>query len=64
MPDSCLQALLDISNSVKVCCLYGMDPKVEWSLDGLSFSFCSIFSPVFPLNENSSGLKFLRWVDG
>ena len=28
-----------------------MDPKLDWSLDGLSFSLCSIFVPAFPLDE-------------
>jgi hypothetical protein len=28
---------------------HGMDPKVGWSLDGLSLSLCSIiFVPAFP----------------
>ena len=36
--------------------------KVWQSLDGLSFSLCSIFVPAFPLDRNNSGLKFLRWV--
>jgi hypothetical protein len=26
----------------------------------LSFSFCSIFIPLFPLDRNNSGLKFLK----
>jgi hypothetical protein len=32
--------------------------------DGLSFSLCSIFVPVLPLNRNISVLKTLRWVGG
>ena len=41
-----------------------MDPKVGHSLDGLSFSICSIFVSVFPLDSNNSGLKILRWEGG
>jgi hypothetical protein len=34
----------------------GMDLKVGQSLDGLSFSICSIFFvPAFPLDRNNSG---------
>jgi hypothetical protein len=29
------------------------------SLDGLSFSLCSIFVPAFPLDRDNSGLNFL-----
>jgi hypothetical protein len=35
---------------------------VGQSLDGLSFSLCSIFLPAFPLDRDNSGLKNLRWV--
>ena len=40
----------------------GMDPEVRWSLDGLSFSLCSIFFfvLVFPLERNN--FEILRWV--
>jgi hypothetical protein len=41
---------------------HGMDPKVGRSLDGLSFSLCSIFVPAFSLDRNNSGSKNLRWV--
>ena len=41
-----------------------MDHKVGWSLDGLSFSLCSIFVPAFPLDRDDSGLKHFRWVGG
>jgi hypothetical protein len=37
---------------------------VGQSLDGLSFSLCSIFVPTFPLDRDNSRLKILRWVDG
>ena len=35
-----------------------MDPKVGHSLDGLSFSLCSIFVPVFLLDRINSVQKF------
>ena len=41
-----------------------MDPKLGQSLDGLSFSLCSIFVPSFPLGRNnfeSKNLKMDRW---
>ena len=41
-----------------------MDSKVGRSLNGLSFSFCSIFVPAFSLEWNNSGSKILqmgRW---
>ena len=41
----------------------GWDPKVRQSLDGLSLSLCSIFDPAFPLGNDISVLKLLRWVD-
>jgi len=37
---------------------------VRLSLDGLSFSFYSIFVPFYPLDRKNSRLKFLRWVGG
>jgi hypothetical protein len=37
-----------------------MDPKLGWSLGGLSFSLCSIFVPEFLLDRNNSGLKNLK----
>ena len=60
---SCLQALLGISNSVRVWCLR-MDLTVGQSLDGLSYSLRSIFVPAFPLQTDNSGLNILRWVSG
>jgi hypothetical protein len=39
-----------------------MEPQVGQSPDGPSFSLCSIFVPVLPLNRNISGLKILRWM--
>jgi hypothetical protein len=44
-------------------CSPGIDPKLGGSLDGLSFSLCSIFVPVFPLDRNNSVLKFFK-MDG
>ena len=35
-----------------------------WSLDGLSFTFCSNFVPIFPLDRNISELKILRCMGG
>jgi hypothetical protein len=44
IPGSCQQALLGNSNSVRVLVSAdGMDPKMEWSFDGLPCSLCSIF---------------------
>ena len=37
-----------------------MDPKLGWSLGGLSFHLCSNFVPAFPLDRNDSGLKILE----
>jgi hypothetical protein len=37
-----------------------MNPKLNYSLTGLSFSLCSIFEPVYPLDKNNSGLKILK----
>jgi hypothetical protein len=34
------------------------------SPDGPSFSLCSIFIPVLPLDRNISGLKILKLVGG
>ena len=43
--------------------VYGLDPKVGQSLDGLSFKFCSIFFDIeFSLDRNNYGLKFLGCV--
>jgi hypothetical protein len=42
--------------------VHGMDPNLGSSLEGLSFSFYSIFVPAFPLDKNKSGSKILRWV--
>jgi hypothetical protein len=39
-----------------------VDPWVKQSLDGLTFSICSIY--VFPFESKNSGLKILRWVGG
>jgi hypothetical protein len=40
-----------------------MGRTVEWSLDSLSGSFCSIFVPAFPLDRDNSGLKISDvWV--
>jgi hypothetical protein len=41
-----------------------MNLKLGPSLDGLSFSLCSIFVPAFPLDRNNCGLKIMRWVGG
>ena len=57
MPGSSMRVLLGISNSIWVWCLQmGWIPR--WG--GLCFSFV----PVFPLDRDNSGLKFLRWVGG
>ena len=37
-------------------------PQMGQSLDGLSFSLCSLFVPAFPLDRSNSGLIFLRWM--
>jgi hypothetical protein len=37
-----------------------MDPKLGRYLDGLSFSFSSIFVPAFPLDRSNSGSKILK----
>jgi hypothetical protein len=37
-----------------------MDTKLGRSLDGLSFSLCSIFASAFLLDRNNSGSKFLK----
>jgi hypothetical protein len=42
----------------------GIDNMVRRSLGGLSFSLCSIFVPEFPLDRNSSELKYSRLVGG
>jgi hypothetical protein len=42
----------------------GMDTKLGWSLDGLSFNLCSIFVPTYSLDRNNSGSNILRWIDG
>ena len=39
--------------------IYWMNPKLGGSLDGLSFSLCSIFVTEFPLDWNNSGSKIL-----
>ena len=40
-----------------------MDPKVEQSLHGLSFTLCPIVVPAFSLDRDNSGLKILDgWV--
>jgi hypothetical protein len=36
---------------------------VGQSLDGLTFSFWSIYVPEFPLDRDNSGLKILRGMD-
>ena len=38
----------------------GMDPKLDWSLNGLSFSLCSIFVPAFLLDRNNSRSEILK----
>jgi hypothetical protein len=38
----------------------GMDLMMEWPLDGLSLSLCSVFVPAFPLDRENSGLKFFK----
>ena len=40
-----------------------MDSKLDWSLDGHSFSLCSTFVPSFLLDKNNSGSEILK-VDG
>jgi hypothetical protein len=41
-----------------------MDFRVGQSLDGLTFSLCSIFVLEFPLDRDNSALKVFRWVGG
>jgi hypothetical protein len=43
---------------------HGMDPKLDQSLDAVSFNLCSIFIPAFSLDRNNSGLKNLKMVGG
>jgi hypothetical protein len=43
--------------------MYGMNPKLSWSLDGLSFSLCSMFVSAFVLDRNNPGSEILK-VDG
>ena len=45
---SCQQALLGICKCLGLVSVYGMDLQVGQSLDGLSFSLCSSFCPIFP----------------
>jgi hypothetical protein len=57
MLGSCLQAQHGLWGFVPA---HGMDPKLGWSLEGLSFSLCSIFVSAFLLDMNNSGSKFLK----
>jgi hypothetical protein len=62
IPGSCQQALLGISNSVEVWCLQ-MGWISRWgSVCSFLQSLLHFFVLVFPLDRNSSGLKFLRWI--
>ena len=54
--DSHHQARLGSCNSVWVCCLH-----VGWIFPSVS---APLFVPLVPLDRNSSGLKFWRWVGG
>jgi hypothetical protein len=61
MPGPNLDAQYGLSNSGRIWCVCGgMNAKLGQSLDGLSFSLCSIFVPEFPLDRNNSGLKILK----
>ena len=58
MLGSCLQVLHSIINNVGVCCLLeGVDPNVGKSMDGLTFSLCSLFCHYISFIKNNSGLK-------
>jgi hypothetical protein len=62
---SCQQALLDISNNVRVWCLQmGWIPR--WGSLWMTFPSASVpfFVPVFPLDRNISRLTILTSVDG
>ena len=37
-----------------------MDPKLGWSVGGLSFSLCSIFVSAFPIDRNNTGSNILK----
>ena len=66
IPGSCQQAPLSNSISVWVWCLQTdkMDLQVGRTLEDPFVSICPIFSPVFLLDKNISGLKILRLVGG
>jgi hypothetical protein len=62
MTNSCLQAQQGIKQCWGLVAARGIYPKLGRSLDGFSFSLCSICVTAFSLDRNSSGPKFLRWV--
>ena len=37
---------------------HGIDPQLDWSLDGLFFSLCSIFIPTFLLDSYNTEAIF------
>ena len=51
--------LLDISNSLGLVSAYEMDPYVEQSLDGLSFSLCSTLCPYISFRQGQFWVKIL-----
>jgi hypothetical protein len=64
IPGSCQQVLFIISQSVRFWCLQ-MWWIPRWGgiwMDFASVSAPFFFVPVFPLDSNISGLKFLRWA--
>ena len=62
---SCLQVLLDSSNSVWVWCLHlGWIPRSSNLWMAFPSVSAPLFVPVFPLKRNISGLKLWTWVGG
>jgi hypothetical protein len=65
IPGSCQQTHLGISNRVRVWCLC-LEWIPRWAVFGWPFLqfLLQVFVPEFPLDNNNSGLKFLRLVGG
>ena len=50
---------LGFSNRVRdLTSVYGINPKLRWSLHGRYFSLCSSVVPAFPLDRNNPGTIF------
>jgi hypothetical protein len=60
IPGSSQQALLGIGKCVGLVSVYGMDPQVEQSLDGLPFHLCYTFCPCISYIQQQFRVKIFE----